>query len=330
MPDSNALELELAAALTAVKKAIVLCRAVQAETLRGNGTHIKDDRSPVTVADFGAQAVVLEHLARAFPDDLVVAEESADALRGVDGGALCKQVLAAARLVDDRFDAARVLDAIDRGTHAGGAAKRFWTLDPIDGTKGFLRNDQYAVALALIEHGKPVLGILGCPALAIDAVAKGDGCILAARLGSGADLFTAEGMPVRPISVSGVSQASAAAFCESFESAHSRHDLSMNIAAKLGVTKAPVRIDSQCKYAAIARGDAEIYLRLPTKPQYREKIWDHAAGCLIVQEAGGKVSDIEGKRLDFSLGRQLEQNSGIVATNGPLHNLVLEALRQTR
>ena len=46
-----------------------------------------------------------------------------------------------------------ILAAIDRGQHAGGAAGRFWTLDPIDGTKGFLRGGQYAIALALLEGG---------------------------------------------------------------------------------------------------------------------------------------------------------------------------------
>ncbi len=329
MPESHSLEHELAAALTAVKKAIALCRAVQTQTLRENGVHIKDDRSPVTLADYGAQAVVLDHLARSFPAVPVVAEETSTALRGTDADALRKRVVTAARLLDDDLDEARVLDAIDRGAHPGGAAGRFWTLDPIDGTKGFLRNEQYAIALALIDGGQVVLGVLGCPALAGDAAGPGDGCILAARKGSGVDQFSAEGMPVRPISVSAVSQVKAAAFCESVEKAHSSHDWSARIARALGVAKPPVRIDSQCKYAVLARGDADIYLRLPTRADYREKIWDHAAGCLIVQEAGGKVSDIHGLPLDFSRGRQLDGNTGIVATNSLLHDQVLEAIQRT-
>ena len=79
-----------------------------------------------------------------------------------------------------------------------------------------------------------------------------------------------------------------------------RH-LSQTVFAKLlNVSSEPYRIDSQCKYAAVAGGDASVYLRLPTRPGYQEKIWDHAAGMIIVKEAGGKVTDINGKDLDFS------------------------------
>ena len=61
---------------------------------------------------------------------------------------------------------------------------------------------------------------------------------------------------------------------------------------------------------------------------YREKVWDHAAGVLITEEAGGKVTDVHGQPLDFSLGRQLDGNQGIVATNGVLHDRVLAAVRE--
>ena len=81
------------------------------------------------------------------------------------------------------------------------------------------------------------------------------------------------------------------------------------------------------QYAVVARGDASIYLRLPTRPDYREKVWDHAAGCIIVHEAGGRVTDVRGRPLDFSRGRTLAGNLGVVATNGVLHADVLSAVR---
>jgi hypothetical protein len=95
----------------------------------------------------------------------------------------------------------------------------------------------------------------------------------------------------------------------------------------LGITLPPVRLDSQCKYAVVARGEASIYLRLPTRPGYEEKIWDHAAGCVIVKEAGGAVTDVRGRPLDFSRGSTLALNSGVVASNGVLHYRVLDAVR---
>jgi 3'(2'), 5'-bisphosphate nucleotidase len=119
-----------------------------------------------------------------------------------------------------------------------------------------------------------------------------------------------------------------ASFCESVESAHSSHGDAAHIAEILGVTALPLRIDSQCKYATIARGDASIYLRLPTRADYAENIWDHAAGWINVKEAGGEVTDACGNPLDFSAGRTLSRNVGVVATNGKLHDRVIAAVRQ--
>lgn len=86
-------------------------------------------------------------------------------------------------------------------------------------------------------------------------------------------------------------------------------------------------MDSQCKYALIARGDAEMYIRIPTDQAYEEKIWDHASGSLIVAEAGGIVSDLANFQLDFSAGRTLKNNSGIICSNGLLHSKVIEAVK---
>jgi 3'(2'), 5'-bisphosphate nucleotidase len=118
-----------------------------------------------------------------------------------------------------------------------------------------------------------------------------------------------------------------ARFCESVESGHSNQDHSAQIAARLGITVEPYRIDSQCKYAAVARGDASIYLRLPTRADYREKIWDHAAGKFVVEQAGGTVTDVTGAPLDFSHGATLQSNSGVVATDGRYHDAVIDAVR---
>jgi 3'(2'), 5'-bisphosphate nucleotidase len=96
--------------------------------------------------------------------------------------------------------------------------------------------------------------------------------------------------------------------------------------ARLGITAAPLRLDSQAKYAVVARGEADVYLRLPTRADYREKVWDHAAGVLIVEEAVGRVTDINGLPLDFSQGRELAANRGVIVTNGRLHERVLAAL----
>lgn len=314
---------ELMAGVLAVRAAARLCQAVRAEMVtQGTQSLDKNDKSPVTVADFGAQAVVCKIIGDAFPADAIVGEEGSAALREDANAAHLDKVV---RFVGAQFsaDAATVCDWIDRG--AGEAAGRYWVLDPIDGTKGFLRNDQYAVALALIENGAVQFGFLACPAL---PRAGGTGSIFVAQRGCGAKEFSLDGQEIGDVKVSAPGEISNARLAESVESAHTNQGLAARLRDKLGIAAEPVRMDSQAKYAAVARGDAEVYLRSPNSktPDYRENIWDHAAGFLVVAEAGGRVTDVHGNPLDWSRGNRLEDNLGVLATNGVLHDVVLGAL----
>jgi len=302
-------------AIESVRAASAICTQVQSELVSADSLE-KKDRSPVTVADYAVQAVVSASLAAAFPDIPLVGEEDASELRQ---SPLLSSVCTYARSVLPALDSDdAVCDAIDRGGHAGGANGRFWTLDPIDGTKGFLRLGQYAIALALIEDGEVVAGVLGCPNLAggrlYHATKKrpAHSELIAADSSGSAVILDPSDAPWR--------------FCESVEAGHSDQEWSRGIAEQLGITDEPYRIDSQCKYAAVASGDAAVYLRLPTRADYVEKIWDHAAGSFVLERAGGVVTDIHGKRLDFSRGRTLETNQGIIATNGVRHDEVVEAV----
>ena len=98
-------------------------------------------------------------------------------------------------------------------------------------------------------------------------------------------------------------------------------------AQALGVTAPPLRLDSQAKYGLLSRGDASIFMRFPPAG-YREKIWDHAAGVLIVHEAGGRVTDGGGAPLDFSKGRYLALDRGIVAAPPAVHAAILRAVAE--
>jgi len=318
---------EIEAGIAAVRAASRVCRSVQ-ERLATAEALEKKDKSPVTVADFASQAIVCERLMRALPGDPIVGEEGSEELRQGEQKALLDAVV---REVGEEVsgDAAQVLGWIDRGG-ADASGDRYWTLDPIDGTKGFLRGEQYAVALGLLEKGEVVVGLLGCPNL--DDGAGGKGALFAAVRGEGARVLSlwSDDATGESVSVSSITSPSEARFCESVESGHSNQDQSARIAAGLGITQEPFRIDSQCKYAALARGDASIYLRMPTRKDYREKIWDHAAGKLVVEEAGGRVTDVEGNPLDFTKGRTLDSNRGVVATCGPIHDEVIAVVKRVR
>lgn len=317
---------ELQAALAAVRDAARICRSVQGNM--APDALAKKDQSPVTIADFGSQAVVCRIIGDAFPHDPIIAEEDSQELQNEDNAPflhlihdeICNQCVHASK------------DEICRWIDRGGAqdySHRFWTLDPIDGTKGFLRKEQYAISLALILEGQIALGVLGCPNLPlVPGREETAGALFYAIRGQGAFALPLEGdaAPL-PVRVSGTASTAAARFCESVESGHSSHGASHQIAERLGITAAPIRLDSQAKYAVVARGEADIYLRLPTRADYFEQIWDHAGGVLVVEEAGGRVTDVAGKPLEFTHGRQLKQNRGVVVSNGKLHDAVLDAVR---
>ncbi len=316
---------ELAVALEAVQVAARISRNVQSKITLD--VMEKDNRSPVTVADFASQAVICRAIGRAFPKDPIMGEEESGTLRREENAPFLGGVLAELAAAGIRAEATEACDWIDRGCEKK-YAPRFWTLDPIDGTKGFLRKEQYAVSLALIVDGQIQVAILGCPNLP-SADGLHTGMIFHAVRGQGSWARTLDGQsPAAAIHASPVSDAAQARFCESVESGHTAHNLAAKVAEALGITRSALRIDSQVKYAAIARGDAEIYLRLPAKFGYKEMIWDHAGGVLIVEEAGGLVADVMGRPLEFDHGHELLANRGIVAANRALHGRVLAALAE--
>lgn len=315
-------ESEKQIAIQAVQAAAQLCEQVRREIVPE--AIEKKDKSPVTVADFGAQALICRALSTAFPQDAVVGEEDAAELRTPEMAERLAQVTQYVQALVPNATSEQVTDWIDHGN--GQVASRYWTLDPIDGTKGFLRGDQYAIALALIEDGEIKVGVLGCPALSFTQGQTG--LMGVAVRGAGATLSPLAGGTPQSIQVVSAEQSDNLRFVESVESGHGDQSRQAAVAKAAGITQDSLRMDSQAKYMAVAAGEAALYLRLPSPktPDYREKIWDHAAGVILVEEAGGRVTDIAGKSLDFSLGAKLVNNQGVVVSNGSIHDPVLAAL----
>ena len=323
-------------ACLAVQQACFVGRFVQ-KKLDSSGFILKEDQSPVTVADYAVQATVnlifLEH----FGNFLMTGEESSEVLLDSSHESLLQMVIEAVKMVLPNANKKTVLEAIDCGNH-NATGKSFWTLDPIDGTKGFLRGEQYAIALALIQNGQPVFGVLGCPNLNSDAsvgdgdVIGSDGAILFASLGEGAfvlnsDLNT-DDIAASSINISNT-PVSKARYCASVEKAHSNRSSQDDLIEKISSNPEKVYVDSQCKYALVASGHADAYLRLPTSSDYRERIWDHAAGALIAQESGACVTDVHGKQLDFSQGVLLKENRGVICAIPSVHSAVISSLANT-
>ncbi|XP_044503407.1 SAL1 phosphatase-like isoform X2 [Mangifera indica] len=329
---------ELAAAKKAASLAAQLCQKVQKVLLQSD-VQSKSDESPVTVADYGSQALVSFVLERELPSEpfSLVAEEDSTDLRNDGARDTLKRIT---ELVNETITSdgsysvptlatEDVLRSIDSGKSEGGSVGRHWVLDPIDGTKGFVRGDQYAIALALLDEGNIVLGVLACPNLPLASIC-GDyqkssnndvGCLFYAEVGAGTYMQSLNGSSPVKVQVTTIENSEEASFFESYEKAHSQHGLSSSIAKKLGVKTPPVRIDSQAKYGALSRGDGAIYMRFPLKG-YREKIWDHAAGCIV-------VTDTAGNPLDFSKGKYLDLHVGIIVTNQKLMPRLLKAVKES-
>lgn len=318
---------ELAVGLAVVRQAALLCQKVQ-KNLLTVGSMEKSDHSPVTVADFASQAVISAKLFKQFGTDGMVAEENSKLLR--ENEVLSQEVVDLTSEVIPGITHTEIWDLLDDGHFRANTENRFWTIDPIDGTKGFLRGDQYAIALALIEDGEVVLGILGCPNFQPGQGWQdpNSGSILSSVKGSGTTLFSVDTGQSEPVWVKPIPDIKAARLCESVETAHASHEMHGKILRAIGITAPRLRIDSQTKYAAVATGKAAIYLRKPRTKNYHEKIWDHAAGSIVVMEAGGSVTDFQGAPLDFSRGRTLENYGGILATNGHIHEKVLYGIQK--
>ena len=185
----------------------------------------KSDGSPVTVADFGSQATIGRIIGDRFPEDAIVAEEDSQALR--TDSKLLDRVASFVSQRGENTSPQMICGWIDRGR--GEIGQRFWTLDPIDGTKGFLRGDQYAIALALIVNGVVQLGVLGCPNLRLKWKSAGEarGCLFVAERGNGTQVLSLDGSLKEPVRVSHTVHRLA----ESFESAHGDRAANESIAA---------------------------------------------------------------------------------------------------
>lgn len=329
---------ELSVAVSAVTEACRLCRKIRQETsAAGNSAVAVDaevespstaDIRPVAIARYSSLVVIVQRLMEYFPRDRIVGGENAGFLRSPEGAALRGRVNAYVQQVFRYIREDEILGAIDSVSDEGGAKDRRWILNPLDGRYGFVTGGHYAVCLALMIDGKIALGVLGLPT---DITKTGDpneatGVIFSAVRGAGAttaDLHSP--YTTRPIKVSRHTLPQDGIMVEPVRPFSRRHDIADGVITLLGI-RSKLSMDSQAKYAVVAEGHASIYLQV-SPISGKEFVWEHAAGYVIVTEAGGTVTDLDEKPLDFTAGKTLSKNVGVVATNGRLHKKVLEAVQ---
>ena len=310
------------AILAAVRDAAKLCRLVQERYLIANTKSVGDHSEPVTIADYGSQAIICRALQERYPADAVVAEESGEQFMQLVSADQRKQILQLlAQVLLQTVSEAELVTWLDFGAER--SAARTWVIDPIDGTKGFLARRHYAIACGLLLEGQVAEGIVATPGY---------------NAGTGALFYTRDGETYRApltggdgtrVTVSARSRPEDFVAVQSFERAHASKSRMTRARELAGLGDARIlELDSMEKYALVACGDADLYMRLPREgSSYAHRIWDHVAGVALVQAAGGIVTDLDGSPLDFSRGETLP-NAGMIISNGQHHQRVVEAVQR--
>ncbi|KAL9452627.1 hypothetical protein AB3S75_008422 [Citrus x aurantiifolia] len=358
---------ELEAAVDVVERACRLCIDVKKSLFSAQGRVLdKNDQTPVTVADFGVQALVSLELSKLFPSIPLVAEEDSAILRSnnlVDSVASAVADNATSGFGDEPLTHSDVLEAIDRGGKDAVVfctkPATYWVLDPIDGTRGFLRGSEalYVVGLALVVEGEIVLGVMGCPNWLEDKPCTsttsmqeyegnqaGSGIIMVSHVGCGT--WTKKLSSIQDTktldywtrcSVDRCCLVHKASFCIPDSQTWESLPLSAlfnakNDADNIGdeeILLVPTCCGSLCKYLMVATGRASVFI-LRARAQTIIKAWDHAVGIICVHEAGGKVTDWRGSPIDLDADqaerRAIFPSGGVLVTNDNLHHQIVEMI----
>lgn len=312
---------DLGPMIEAVRQASELCRALQ-----GIGASSKSDDSPVTIADYAAQALICRTISRDYSGEGVIAEEGSTAFQElVTPEARARVVSLLADATGDPVTEHDVLTWLDYGrVEQASPTDRTWMIDPIDGTVGFVNNRYYAVCVGAMDAGKPLGGAIGLPKSPLHP----DGGSLIYADGEQTYAKNLLGGEFEPVSSSDRKAPGEAIILESFKLVGEEAENSVRLREVAGLGGAHVELyDSQLKYSMIAAGYGDVFVRLPRNIQAEpHHAWDHAAGAALILAAGGQITAIDGTPLDFSQGVDLP-HLGFIATNGHYHERMLNAAR---
>jgi 3'(2'), 5'-bisphosphate nucleotidase len=236
------------------------------------GVEMKAGDEPVTIADRAASDLIVQGLERAFPSDVVISEERADNL---------------ARLKTERV----------------------WYVDPIDGTKDFIRGETgFAVMIGLARSAAPVVGVLYQP--------TADRLFLAAKE-SGTWLVEAGGAPrrLRCSEISDPADIRLVASKSHRSRTIDRVKSTLGIADELNIGSVGLKL------GVIATGERDLYVNAAG----RTKLWDTCGPQVVLEEAGGTLTDLHGDPLRYDI-EETRNRGGLLATNGRVHDAVVQKL----
>lgn len=300
-------------------------KAVSAtERIRKKGIEAvtKKDGTPVTQADIVSQAIILAGLRKHFPNDRIAAEEKLT----LDGETELKA--RASEMLQELMNAYDAAEHLENWVNYRGDPKgsRIWMIDPIDGTKGFKKGLCYAIAIGLYFDGKARFGCMAVPSFPEIDGTRHETVIAYAGEGIGAFWLKAGGDRPKRLHVSDIKRISKLRVVGS--RAHDRGDICGKFVKAAGIGQTG-RMDGQAKYLMLASGQADVYIR-SADPVYGVAFpWDHCSGQVILEEAGGKVTDFAGKPLNYDQfpGSPIRDLEGLVASNAKCHDEILALIR---
>ncbi|HYO51283.1 inositol monophosphatase family protein [Archangium sp.] len=309
---------ELQPIIDAVRLACELCRRVRASLA---SVSRKKDSTPVTLADYGAQALLCRTIRRHFPEDAVVAEESGEAFLCLPSAEREKAVRLVGKLLGEPVIEEDFVRWLNHGR--GVRADRTWFIDPIDGTEGFIHGRTYAVCVGTLVEGEPVDGVIGAPVSPLD-----EGGTLFFTDGGGAWAEPLAGGEPRALHVSDRADPRSIRVVESYLMGRRSREIADRVYAAAGFDARRIRrYDGMLKYALVAAGAADVFIRGPRNIRKNpHKSWDHVAGAALVGAAGGRVTGLDGRRVDFTRSAELRGTLGLIASNGHIHPNLVEAM----
>ncbi|KAF2016808.1 carbohydrate phosphatase [Aaosphaeria arxii CBS 175.79] len=333
-----------------VAERAVLWASILTKQVQSSVRHtFKSDSSVVTIADFAVQAMIIAMLRDAFPGDRFLGEEDSGPLRANEG--LCQAVWGLLKVAskdgilpnsqsNGPTSIEEMLELIDLGgQEEGGSDGRIWVMDPIDGTATFLKGQQYAVSLTLLDHGEEAVGVLGCPNISSDMTQISEenindddfGVMLTAVRNQGATMQTMSptGLEnlclLKPIASN---KPSKVRIVDCADCKVTRHDATRRLANNYNTRFPHTELwSAHMRYAALILGMANVLFWVPAEAESKVHIWDHAGSQLIFREVGGKITDLDGKPVDLGAGRDLNRNRGLVAARADIHQDLFLAMR---
>ncbi|MHA1456022.1 MAG: inositol monophosphatase family protein [Promethearchaeota archaeon] len=194
-------------------------------------------------------------------------------------------------------------------------SKRQWTVDPIDGTKGYQKGLSYAIGIGFMINSDPKICTIAVPnykkfAKAIFIAEKDNGSKFAINISE-----------FKPINVSPQTLLKQAKMCHSL---HYDEPWVMDFATRAEITNF-VQIDSMAKFCMIANGTADLYIKPMNKN--RSFTWDFLPGILLVQEAGGIVTDLRGNSIELHNDKCVVSAPGLIASNSIIHDDIIAKLK---